>query len=479
LTGIAITTEITSISAGQSVQLIATGTFSNSETRNMTGEVTWSSSDTSIATISNETEHPGLLTAIAPGEVTIRAVFEGCQTEKAVMIKLATWIKSFGGSENVESESVTETSDGDFLVTGRIMQEDGDWDVWLTKIDRSGNVIWEKAYGGTGDDTGKCVVEVDEGTYVIAGQITLPDAATDIDLLCVDRNGEMLWEEHFGGPDADEAGHIRYTFDGNLLVAGSTQIREETNEPLTRSGEGLHWDVYLLKVDTDGNLIWESTWGERSDESGPYNEKARSVTEVADGGFIITGTTDHTETIVAGTEEDSLLLLRVDESGTAIWQKSFSGGPFVIRRGIDVLEAQGGGFLVLEQSISVAPADGLCRVMKTDRSGDVEWSRIYKSGGGRWSGYGLAVAEAVDDSGYVIAGYDYCEPLNGNMGIDLMKIDHSGESQWYKCYVEGMGVSVQKTGDGGYVVLGNSDTGFNTKSITLIKTDDTGETDGE
>jgi len=59
----------------------------------------------------------------------------------------------------------------------------------------------------------------------------------------------------------------------------------------------LHWDVYLLKVDPDGNLIWESTWGERSDEAGPYNEKARSVTEVADGGFIVTGTTDHTETI--------------------------------------------------------------------------------------------------------------------------------------------------------------------------------------
>lgn len=479
LTGITITTEITSISVGQSVQLNATGTFGNNETRDMTGEVTWSSSDTSIATISDETEHPGLLTAIAPGEVTITAAFEGCETEKAVTIKSATWIKSFGDSENIESESVIETSAADFLVTGRIMRDDGNWDVCLVKIDPLGNLVWEKAYGGAGDDTGKSVVEVDEGKYVIAGQMTLPDGTTDICLLCVDQNGEILWEENFGGPDADEAGRIRYTFDGNLLVAGSTRIREETNDPLTRSGDGLHWDVYLLKVDTDGNLIWESTWGERSDESGPYNEKARSVTEVAEGGFIITGTTDHTETILAGAEEDSLLLLRVDESGAAIWQKSFSGGPFVIRRGIEVLEAQDGGFMVLEQTIATAPADGLCRVMKTDRSGDVEWSRIYKSGGGRWSGFGLAMAEAVDDSGYVIAGYDYCDSLNGNMGIDLMKIDHGGESQWYKCYVEGMGVSVQKTGDGGYVVLGNSrGTGINTTSVTLIKTDDTGETDG-
>jgi len=315
--------------------------------------VTWSSSDTSIAPISNETEHPGLLTAIAPGEVTVTAAFEDCETEKSFTIISATWIKSFGGSENIE-------------------------------------------------------------------------------------------------PD-----------------------------PSGRSGTGLYWDVYLLKVDPDGNLIWESTWGERSDESGPYNEKARSVTEVADGGFIITGTTDHTETIVSGTEEDSLLLLRVDESGAPIWRKSFSGGPFVIRRGLDVLEAREGGFVVLEQSIATAPADGLCSVMKTDRSGDVEWSRICKPGGGRWSGFGLAIAEAVDDGGYVIAGYDYCDSLNGNMGIDLMKIDRSGEFQWYKCYMEGMGVSVQKTGDGGYVVLGNSQTGFNAKSVTLIKTDDDGQTDGE
>jgi hypothetical protein len=59
---------------------------------------------------------------------------------------------------------------------------------------------------------------------------------------------------------------------------------------------------------------------------------------------------------------------------------------------------------MLEQSIATAPADGLCSVMKTDWSGDVEWSRICKSGGGRWSGFGLAIAEAVDDGGYVIAG---------------------------------------------------------------------------
>lgn len=479
LTGITISTDITSLSVGQSIQLSATGTFSNNETRDVTGEATWSSSDTSIATISNQTEHPGLLTAIAPGEVIIKAAFEGCETEKAVTIQLATWIKSFGGSENVESESVIETSEGDFLVTGRIMREDGNWDVCLMRIDSLGNPIWEKAYGGTGDDTGKSVVEVDGGKYVVAGQVTLPDGTTDICLLCVDQNGEISWEENYGGPDADEAGRIQHTFDGNLLVAGSTQIREETKDSLTRSGDGPHWDVYLLKVDTDGNLIWERTWGERSDETGPFNEKARSVTEVADGGFIMTGTTDHTETILAGTEEDSLLLLRVDENGAAVWQKSFSGGPFVIRRGIDVLEAQEGGLMVLEQTIATAPADGLCRVMKTDRSGDVEWSRIYKSGGGRWSGFGLAMAEAVDDSGYVIAGYDYCDHLDGVMGIDLLKIDHSGESQWYKCYVKGMGVSVQKTRDGGYVVLGNSDTGFNTKSVMLIKTDDTGETYGE
>lgn len=480
LTGITITTEITSISAGQSVQLNATGTFDSSETRDITGEVTWSSSDTSLAAISNETEHPGLLTAIAPGEVTVTAALEDCETEKAFTIKSATWIKSFGGSENIEAESVIETSEGNFLVTGRIMREDGDWDVYLTKIDRLGTVLWEKAYGGPGDDTGKSIVEVDEGTYVIAGRITLPDATTDIGLLCVDQNGDTLWEEHFGGPDADEAGRIRRTIDGNLLAAGSTQVSEEIPDPTGRSGTGLHWDVYLLKVDPDGNLIWESTWGERSDEAGPYNEKARSVTEVADGGFIVTGTTDHTETILSGTEEDSLLLLRVDESGAPIWRKSFSGGPFVIRRGLDVLEAQESGFVVLEQSIATAPADGLCRVMKTNRAGDVEWSRICKSGGGRWSGFGLAIAEAVDDSGYVIAGYDYCDSLNGNMGIDLMKIDRSGEFQWYKCYVEGMGVSVQKTGDGGCVVLGNSDNaGFNTKSVTLIKTDATGKTDGE
>lgn len=140
MTAITITTEITSISAGQSVQLNATGTFDSSETRDITGEVTWSSSDTSIAAISNETEHPGLLTAIAPGEVNVTAAFEDCETEKSFTITSATWIKSFGGSENIESESVIETSEGDFLVTGRIMREDGGWDVYLLKTDRSGDV---------------------------------------------------------------------------------------------------------------------------------------------------------------------------------------------------------------------------------------------------------------------------------------------------------------------------------------------------
>ena len=469
LESITISLQIESLLAGQTIKLGATGQYSNNENRDIGSEVMWKTSDDSIATISNEDEDRGLLTAIAPGEVYITATLNTIESEKLITIHMATWEKNFGNDVNMEARFVFQTSNGDFLIVGRLEQQESNWDVYAFMVDVFGDLIWEKAYGDAGDDMAKCAVEIEGEKYIIAGQTTVSDGTTDVYLLCVDNEGNVSWEETFGGQYEDTANSITTSSDGNLIIACSTQM--ETIPSGAVSGNGQDWNVSLLKIDKEGNLLWESIVGNHDNDYGYFNEKAQSVRIVSEGGLIIAGSTNIPSELddPSGSGSDNLLLLRVDEGGGLIWRKVF-GIFWTTDRGVDAMESQSGGFIVLAEHVAGGPFDPSCHVIKTDPYGELEWSEYYKKAD-RWGGMGYAITQAVDKNGYVIAGhnYSYC-PEGVGYYIDLMKINEQGDLVWDKCYKTGTGISVQQTMDGGYIVVG--------KSGVVIKTDENGNVDG-
>jgi hypothetical protein len=134
---------------------------------------------------------------------------------------------------------------------------------------------WSKTFGGRGDDGGYSVQQTSDGGYIIVGYTTSYGAGGyDVYLIKVDANGNMQWSKTFGGRGDDGGLSVQQTRDGGYIIVGSTES----------FGSG-GYDVYLIKVDANGNMQWSKTFGGRGDDWG------RSVQQTRDGGYIIVGWT--------------------------------------------------------------------------------------------------------------------------------------------------------------------------------------------
>jgi hypothetical protein len=154
------------------------------------------------------------------------------------------WSRTFGGSGYQCGLSLWLTSDGGFAISGYTdSQGAGLADVWLIKTDESGNLQWDKTYGGTGRDFGNSVLQTADGGYVIGGSTnSFGSGWYDFWLVRTDQNGDKLWDRTFGGSYDDVCESVQPTADGGYILAGTTQSY----------GAG-GCDAYVVKTDTSGN----------------------------------------------------------------------------------------------------------------------------------------------------------------------------------------------------------------------------------
>jgi len=187
-----------------------------------------------------------------------------------------TWEQTFGGSDYEDAYSVEQTTDGGYILAGATESYGAGWaDVYLVKTDASGNMTWEQTFGGIDDEFAYTVEQTTDGGYIIAGEkYSFGTDSYDFYLVKTDALGNMEWEQTFGGSNYDAAYSAEQTTDGGYIMAGAT----------TSYGEGLR-DVYLIKVDTSGNIEWEKTIG------GSSHDFAYSVKQTTDGGYILAGLT--------------------------------------------------------------------------------------------------------------------------------------------------------------------------------------------
>lgn len=290
-------------------------------------------------------------------------------------------------------------------------------------------ITWQKTFGGAGGDIGRDVIAVDDG-YVIAGSTTSIGAgADDVYLLKVDTLGNLVWENAYGGPASEQGNALVVAPDGGFVVAGSTKSY----------GAG-EMDVYLIKTDAAGNWLWERTFG------GINYETAMGLAATADGGYILTGWTSSFYAVMS-----SVYVIKTDESGNLQWQKTYGGN--WAEEGADILQTTDGGYIVAGQTESFGAGEDEIYVIKIDQFGIVEWEKAFGGGGNDW-------AEAIvpsGDGGYVMAGW------TGSMGAGgydamLLKINGSGNSVWWKAYGRAeydAGNALAGTADGGFVLGGH------------------------
>jgi hypothetical protein len=141
---------------------------------------------------------------------------------------------------------------------------------------------WSKTFGGSSFDAGYSVQQTNDGGYVIAGlsggDLSVWPPVGDVYLIKTDSSGDLMWQKTFGGPSYDEGKSVQQTLDGGYIIAGYTE-------------SGLHYeagcrDVYLIKTDSSGDLMWQKTFG------GQKWDEGKSVQQTLDGGYIVAGYTE-------------------------------------------------------------------------------------------------------------------------------------------------------------------------------------------
>ncbi len=306
------------------------------------------------------------------------------------------WTRVYGGGEDDRGFSIQETSDGGFIIAGITRTFGaGSYDFYLIKTDENGNALWEKTFGGTDDDWGFSVIESSDGGYIIVGSTeSYGEGERDVYVIKTDVNGDTLWTKTYGGEKDDVGVSIQKTSDSGYIIAGRT----------TSFGSG-YYDVYLIKINDDGDIQWAKTYG------GTEYDGGVSVQQTSDGGYIIGGDTES-----YGEGERDVYLIKIDETGSVLWTKTYGGTED--DGCLSVQETSDGGYIVTGfTTLSNIPTwNSDVYLIKTDANGSALWTETY---GGTKFDIGYSVQE-TSDGGYIIAGATCSEDSNND--VYLIKI---------------------------------------------------------
>ena len=205
------------------------------------------------------------------------------------------WDNYFGGTNWDEIYSIIQTKDGNFITTGCSWSKgEGRGDVRVAKLNKRGDLVWEKTFGGSDNDEAHSIIQTDDEGYAVTGFTVLEDTGDrDFWVIKLDKDGNKVWDRTFGGTSEDWANSIIQNKNGNYMVAGWTKSM----------GAG-KTDVWIVKLDKRGNLIWDKTFG------GSENDEAHSIIQTEDGGYAVVGWTKS-----KGAGNADVWVIKLDENG--------------------------------------------------------------------------------------------------------------------------------------------------------------------
>ena len=359
-------------------------------------------------------------------------------------IAQTSFIKTFGGDGFDRGMFLAHTSDNGYIVCGYTRSFGDNYDMYVVKTDLDGNQQWHKNYGSNKMEIGWSIIELKNKGYLLHGSTTKDSTNDDIYLLRLDETGNVIWQKTYGNDQYERTTQLLQTSDNNYLLIGQRNI-DSTNI-----------DSYILKIDTSGNLLWEKTFGGAKDErtfygaeavdgdiliSGlilPYkNNKAdllimrisssgdlrwsktygeENVHDIAHSfclnkdkkTFTLTG---YIESLHAGFHDG--LFMQLDENGNVLTQQRHHTGEDL--RLMHSKQTIDGGFIATgftRKDISQNIHDAI--LLKFDRDGKTEWMKTFGDPSKDDQGYWI-VNNA--DGGFTLTGYSHTYGKNGDLWI--------------------------------------------------------------
>lgn len=358
-----------------------------------------------------------------------------------------TFKKTYGSKLSDFGESVKQTPDGGYILLSDDFQGANLSDIKVTKTDANGALQWEKTFNESDTDLGREILLTADGGYLFVGDLKTPKGDKDILLVKLDKLGNALWKKTFDGSANDTGGSIVQTSDGGYIIVGVANHSGVINP-----------GTLLIKIDKDGNQIWQSIFGKGEGEHG------RKIQQTTEGGYIATG-----EKMVNG--EWNVYLAKTDSQGNPLWRKNYGGDKADIGRAI--LTTTDGGYIIVGSTASKGAGSSDVWLIKTDGNGTVLWDKTF---GGAQYDEGRDIRR-TSDGGYVIAGETQSEGAGGS-DVLLLKTDDKGNLLWKKTFGGAQNDAawhLQLTSDGGYVLIGYTESeGAGGSDVYVIKTDSDG-----
>jgi len=378
------------------------------------------------------------------------------------------WQQCYGGSDMDTGKDVIVLNNGHILVLSTTYSNSGDIgfnqgksDFWLFETDAFGNFLWGKTYGGSENEYAKSLVQTPDGGYVMFGDtdsnngdVSGNHGSFDYWVIKTDNIGNVLWHRCLGSTKRDLATGFNIDEAGNIYCIGLSS--GEDGDVTQNNGYDDYW---FVKLDLDGELIWNRNLG------GSYADNGLCISSTNDGGVIVGGIIssidgDITCNMVLGNK--TAWVIKLDSLNSIQWQQCY-GGTYT-ETVVEIESTSDGGYILLGATNSndgdVSGFHGYpgdvniydIWVIKVDSMGVIEWQRCL----GGTKDESPSFIKITPDGNYLVGGFTYSSDgdVSGNhsnsVGSDhwVVKLDPSGEIIWQQCF----GGITEDELYGGYVI---------------------------
>lgn len=364
------------------------------------------------------------------------------------------YIFTYGGPGHDHCREIEPTSDGGFILVGSTGSfGNGSSDIYLVKIDSNCIHQWSKAIGGTNVEWGYSVKQTFDGGYIIAGYTNSFGAGGyDMYLVKTDSLGDTLWTKTYGGSDWDFGYSIQITPDSGFIICGETYSFGNGNS-----------DVYVVKTNKSGDILWTKAFG------GTDTDIGHSVIISNDSNYVIVG-----ETSSFGLDSSDVYLLKIDQNGDTLWTKRYGGTKDDIGYGIDKTSDNGyiivgstNSFSPGDKDVYMLKTDSLGILEWTSLQGDITINTDTDDEG--------RDVKQLPDGKYIIIGYTKSFGILGVSNLYAVLTDSGGgwiSAPSFGQYGLGEGFSMVIGSNGNYFFAGNADNyGSGLTDMLLIKVD--------